>query len=573
MVFSLLLLNLNSIPLVIGAQEESATFSWAQTNYSTSFSRIWDGASITQKYSGSYSDIFTVMNNYINSSDNTYMEERRVVNFDANYTFTSNITRTGYVNIDIDVDVYKVDVDYGRDVKLIWMALKKGYYEIDYFIEASGYSHEYFEENHQIIDKEFKKFDRDTLELLDTWNRTDEIYDTVNISYNEPLQVWEHHFQQNSTFTMPLILAFQIYQTENGEKIAWASIFSEFLVFKDGNGDGVYSVGHFDEPYYGPLNLYSGDEFWGRFTPKAYEFEESREYIFGNFTGSGRFPSSRTVDEVASSIAFTPPTLVGNDTIVWNINYRGFPIDAYIGNNEIPNEEYILSSEQSPGDFSYGFDYKIGGGQADLSLTLGTPSFMDLDTYNILEEYNLGLSIPKYNYFLSSFDIAEVQPIEITIPSDIFSFESNNETVAEINLINPVKKNYTLHDYPNNGEITLIESKGANINNLVTAHHRFIGHIATPELDFLYIIEDFTNLIPGFIVVDNLYHVHTENYPTWAGKKLVHDPTNTIYFKNITLPFQVATDLISGFEIGIIFSSLSFTVLVITLKRKKFKKN
>jgi len=71
---------------------------------------------------------------------------------------------------------------------------------------------------------------------------------------------------------------------------------------------------------------------------------------------------------------------------------------------------------------------------------------------------------------------------------------------------------------------------------------------------------------------DDFYHVHTENYPVWAGKRLVHDPTNTIYFENITLPFRVAADLIPGFDLGIILGSLSLAVLVITLKRKKFKK-
>jgi len=571
------MLNLHSCFLIVNAQsdeDEYATFSWVQTEYSTSFSRIWDGTSSTQNYTGTYSDIFTVMNRYINHSDNTYIEENRVVNFDANYTFASNFTRVGYLNIDIDVDVYRVDIDYGNDVKLIWMALKKGYYEIDYYSEASGYSYEYFEESHQTVDKEFKKYDKDTLELLDTWNQTVEVYDTVNISNIETLEVWEDHVKINNTFTMPFILAFQIYKTAKNDKIAWGSTFSEFLVYKDNNGDGVYSVGYFDEAYHGPLNLYSGDEYWGRFIPKAEEYETSRENPSINYTNSGSFPNSRTVDEIASSIIFTPPTLVGNDTVFWNIDYRDFPIEAYIGNNEIPNEEYILDSEQSPGDFSYGFDYTIGGGQADLSLTLGTPSFSDLDTYNILEENNLGLTIPKYNYFLSSFDIAEVNPMEITLPSNSFSFESNNETVAEINLINPVKKNYTLHDYPNNGETTLIESKGANINNLVTTSSRFKGHLGLPEINFLYTIEDFVNLIPGFTVTDSLYHVHTENYPVWAGKKLVHDPTNTIYFENISLPFRVpaANNLISGFDVGVIFGSLSLAVLVITLKRKKFKK-
>ncbi|MBA7663952.1 hypothetical protein ES703_72000 [subsurface metagenome] len=499
------------------------------------------------------------------------IQKKRIVNYEANYTQFCNFTRKGYLNIDIDIDVFKVDVDYGGSAKLIWMALKKGYYEWDYYADTSGYSYEYIEENHQIIDREIKKYDWDTMELIDAWNVTEEIYDTINCS-GTGSEMSGMHLKLNTTFTMPFFLVFQLYTTEKGDNIAWASTFSEFLVFNDKNMDGIFTIAYSEMPhYYGPLNLYTGTEWWGRLKPIAEEYEGSLESPSLNYTTDGRFPSDRTVDEIASSIKFTPPSLVGNDTVVWDIDYKGFPIDMVIGRNEIPSEEYI-TDDTSPNDFSYGFDYKIGGGQADLSLTLGLPDITHLDDYGILEKYNLGICLPKYNYFLSSFDINERNPKDLTIPSDIFSFESNNETVAEINLVNPLKRNYTLYDYPSTGETITAESGGANINNIVTLSNSYFGHLNLPELNFLYTIEDLAKTVPGFTVVDNLYHVHTENYPVWAGKKLVHDPTNTIYFEDITLPFRVAADSITGFDIVIISSSVSFVVLVITLKRKKFKK-
>jgi len=380
----------------------------------------------------------------------------------------------------------------------------------------------------------------------------------------------------NNTFTMPLFLVFQIYTTEKGDKIAWASTFSEFLVYMDRDENAIYSVGDVDGKPFGIPTFGSGDEYCGSFIPELWNRTEIREGSV-NHTGSGSFPSDRTVDEMASSIKFTPPSLTAADTVTWDIEYRDYPILASIFNNDIPFEQWVtqgsnLYADQSPGDFSYGFDYKIGGGKADLSLTLGLPKISGFHFYNTLQEYDLGLSIPQYNFFVTSFDINEVNPKEITIPSDRFIFESNNETVAEMNLINPVKRNYSLYDYPKTGEITSIESQGASINNLIMANSGFSGHIASPEINFLYTIKDFVNEIPGFTIVDDLYHVYTENYPVWAGEKLAHDPTNTIYFKNITLPFKVATDLIPGFNVVILFGSISLAVLVITLELRKFKK-
>ncbi|MFX1344645.1 MAG: hypothetical protein ACFFBC_00535 [Promethearchaeota archaeon] len=576
----LLVLNIHSALLLVDAkqgEDEYATFSWTQTTYSATYSKIWDGESVIQNYTGSYSDVFTFTDHYVNLTDNTYIEETRIVDYDANYSYYYNYTREGSFDLDIDINVYRVDVDYGS-AKLIWMALKKGFYELDTYRETYGYNYGYNETNHQIIDKEIKKYDRDTLELLETINETVEVYDTMNYTGGDPVEIKKDRYIINETFTRPLILVFQIYETEKGDHIAWASTFSEFLPFNDEDRDGVYSVGDFTNPPSGSLDMLSSSEGGGWFTPQATETGIKMVSLWNNETSVGNFPADKTVDEIASLIKFTPPSLSGNDTVVWGINYRDFPIDAFIGNPDIPFEQWIgtkrdpFYDEVSPGDFSYGFQYKIGSGKADLSLTLGIPSFSELDTYNILERENFGLAIPRYDYFVSSFNIDEVNPIEVTMPSDRFIFESNSEPVAEIDLVNPIKKNYTLHDYPKEGEITSIESRGASINKIIMHSPGLVWSV--PEASFLFTLEDLVGVIrPGFIIADSLYHIHTENYPTWAGKKLVHDPTNTIYFENITLPFRVAaSEAISGFDITLIFGALTLAVLVITLEYKKFKK-
>ena len=555
--------------MIISAQadeDEYATFSWAETTFSTSLSQIWDGEAMFQNYTGTYSDNFTVMNQYINRSDDTYVEEKRTVDYSANYSYYYNRSIVGSYDLDFDINVYRVNVDYGSSAQLIWMAVKKGFFEVHQYIETRGYNMGYNETNHQIINKEIKKYDLDTLELLNAWNETEIVDGKMNYTVDQRNSSMYELQIYNMTFTKPFFLTFQIYETEKGDRIAWASFFSEFLVFSDKDGDGIYSVGDFDNPPSTLLNIRSSRELEGWLMPEAYEYAEYREYPTLNHTSTYSSPIDKSVDEVASSIVFTPPSLSGNDTVIWNIDYQDFPIEGFIGRG-VPPEQRIDTF--SPSDFSYGFDYKIGEGKADLSLTLGLPAFNDFDTYNILEEQNYGLAIPRYDYFLSSFDINEINPKEITIPAEEFLFESNNDTIAEINLMNPIKKNYTLYDYPNEGEVTTCESRGASINNMVMAYSTL--QFWHPEVNFLFAIEEIVKDIPEFTVVDNLYHVHTENYPVWAGKRLVHDPTDIIYFENITLAFRIENPMIFGYSTTLVLSSMLLATLVITLKLKKIR--
>lgn len=578
-IFSLLLLNLGTIPSIYAAPEDEATFSWAETTFSTSLSTVWDGEVVSQSFNGSYSDVDVFTDYYINHSDNTFIEEKRVVDYSANYSYYYNYSVVGTFDLDIDITVYKVEVDYGSSAKLIWMALKKGFYEVDRYLDTYGFCYGYNETRSQIIDKEIKKYDRDSLELLSTWNETENVNDTIEYSFDSPVELVDDHQILNQTYTKPFFLTFQVYKTEKGGRVAWASIFSEFLVFKDRNGDGVYSVGDFDSPPVYQLSIVSSSEYAGNFVPEAYEYGEFREGSIYNNTVVGNFPVDKSVDEIASGIVFTPPSLAENDTVVWGIDYRDFPVKAFISSKEVPFAEKIRSgslyNDLSPSDFSYGFDYKIGGGKADLSLTLDIPALSDLDPYNILEEQNYGLAMPRYDYFLSSFKINEKNPHGITVPSSGFLFESNNETVAEIDLINPIKENYSLYDYPNDGEITSFVSRGASINNLIMSSNR-LQVAGLQEMDLLYAIEEVASSIPGFTIVDDLYHVHTTNYPVWAGKRLVHDPTDTIFFENVTLAFQdyggQGVFGILGYDTALIFGSIILITLVITLKRKKIKK-
>jgi hypothetical protein len=279
------------------------------------------------------------------------------------------------------------------------------------------------------------------------------------------------------------------------------------------------------------------------------------------------------VSEIASTIQFTPPTLIG-DTVSWDIDYPQFPLmgsvvdfDKHPSTWYIPdvNATYALSS---PTDFSYGFDYFINETQADMDFTLSMSKISNGDLYDAVQGY--GLSLPHYNFFLSSFDVNEVNPSELTVPSDIFTFESNGTTIAEIDMINPIKKNYTLFDFPEIGTDMEIESAGGSVHALLVSNHEQKANPGEPFLNLLYNIEDIVAADPTFNVVDKLYKIETQNYPVWNGEKLLHDPTFTIYYEEqIREETPNSPDAaISGYNTFIVVAFASVFIVLHLLRQK-----
>jgi hypothetical protein len=63
-------------------------------------------------------------------SERTMVKEIRTTYYDANYSFYSNTTIKGYIDLNMSLDVYRVDVQYGDAVDLIWTAIKQGTLEL-----------------------------------------------------------------------------------------------------------------------------------------------------------------------------------------------------------------------------------------------------------------------------------------------------------------------------------------------------------------------------------------------------------------------------------------------------------
>jgi len=589
-ILSLFLLSFFS-PLFVSGQETAdpikPSFSWQETTYDYSLYREWSGDSRVINYSDAFSDVFSANLYYYNESEQTITKEIRTHYYNGNYSFFSNKTTKGYIDVNMGLDVYRVDTQYGDAVDLIWMALKQGTLEMDYFLEQFEEDYSFIEEYYIDIESEFTKFNATTSEILDVWSEISNETGVLNMTVDGDPSDFHSYYSYDIEFSLPLILVMQIYTTENNDKIAWAEMFYDYIVYNDTDQDGIYSAGETDNPSTSGFSIYSGDEMCGVVRPLAWDFQMYYEYIdlitntSTNITIHEILPFDKSVSEIASTIQFTPPTLIGDSVVSWDIEYAQFPIKAtIIDRDKIPSEVYYTETNatydlMSPGDFKYQFDYNLSENRADLDFTLSLSKISNDSFYNAAQGY--GLCLPHYNFFVASFDINEVDSVELTMPSDLFTFESNGTTVAEINMINPVKKNYTLYDYPELGINTEMESAGGNLHKLLTADSEQSANAGNPFVNLLYMIKEIVEADPTFTIVDDLYQIETQNYPLWNGEKLIHDPTLTIYYKP-----QVSEEdpselpgpaVIPGFNLYAIFAVASVVVSILIIKRRKEKKH
>ncbi len=556
-------------------------YSWQETTYDYSLHRDWDGISTVINYSGSYSDVFNTNTGFYNESDQTWTKEVRMHDYSANYSFFSNTTKKGYIDINMSLDVYRVDVQYGDAVDLIWMALKQGTLEMDTLLEQLEKDYSYFEEYYVDIESEFTKYNLTTWEVIETWTGTSNETAEHNMTRDGDLINCYNFNSYDLEFSLPLILTMQVYTTKKKDKIGWAELFYDFIVYKDKDGDSIYSAGETSNPSTSGFNLYSSDEMCGVVRPMAWDYQMHQETTYpgpSNITMSQLVPFDKSVNEIASTIQFTPPNISTDNIISWDVEYPQFPIYTSIYDDDKPSEAYYTPTnatheQMSPGDFNYQFDYNLTESQANFDFTLSLPKISNESFYNATQGY--GLSLPRYNFFVSSFDINEVDQIELTVPSNIFTFESNGTTVAEINMINPVKKNYMLYDYPELGINTSMESIGGSLHRLLLEDSKQSDNVGNPFINLIYTIKDIAEADPTFTIADDLYHIETQNYPVWNGEKLVHDPTLTIYYDPQVTPPDEPTPTptpttIPGFSM-LLVGAVSTVVISAKVAKKKKK--
>ena len=553
-------------------------YSWELDTFTAHISRVWDDNNFLMNETGTYNDVFNHSRGYA-ISDTEWIEEESVFTYDVNYSYFSNLSLFGDYALNVDLDVYKVDISYGSSVNFIWFGFKNGTFRIDYNIYDINHDFKHENSFYKKTETTYKKYNITTMELLDTWDETIED-DGSWLSEDGP----ESNFKINSTldmeFSMPLIMTFQVYKTQNGEKVAWADMISDFYIFDDLDRNGVYSVGE-TKTAQNDFQLGTSDEYRGRFSPWAFNMTQnveywSPEYSF-NETNNHKFPGDKEVNYFGDSIQFTPPQLVDNE-IEWDILYPDFPLYAVVSTETTWFDTYFGMdyADTSPSNFSFGYNYEITNETADLDLTARLPRLSDVDFFDAVE--NLSLAFPHFTFFLSSADIVESEGSVVTIPSDVFQFEVGGAQVAEMNMEED-KKYYSLMDYPDLGNNRTFEAIGSSVSRLVA--NELENNPVAPRnwfADTIFTLGDLdlVKLDPQFDDAISLYNIEMQNYPTWSGCEIIHDPTLTIYHgqqgSNNDDDDDPITPLIPGYDLCVVAGIIGL-ISVIIAKRNKFKKS
>lgn len=568
--------------LEISDPEPEVNYSWQETTFGFSNDLLWEDEEFVLDYSGSYSDVYET--EYIieyNFAEDYKIKEYSTVHFDANYTNFANVTTSGNATIDFNFDVYRVNVDYGSGVKLIWFALKKGVVEYESYLIDKSMDFDYYEENRRSTDSTYEKINLTTGQVIDTWTDSKVIFDEINntFTYNQEEDPFIYREYWSAEYCLPLFLTVQMFTTEKNDRIAWANLFYKFFIYKDKDNNSIYTAG--DKPQINQYpRLSSSTEFCGLVHPMAiHQYMESEGG--GHFSrGWDLMPYDKTIDDVASTIVFTPPTETSEANVSWGIEYPDLPLYIDFYDEDIPSEEYYFTpknatqAESCPTDLSYGFDFKLNDTQADLDVTWGIGKLTNDTAYDAVQGY--GLMIPQYNFFLSTFDIDEVDQVELSVPRDIFTFESNETIVAEINMGKPEKQNYILYDFPSHGVDSEFTSRGSSIHKSVVMYAGVNSYYGDPLSTPIFALADFVAAETSFEVQDELFSMEMQNYPEWSGEKLVHDPSLTIFYggtpEDPSNDDNLPSEPIPGYNIALIIGVASVLMMLIISRYKRSSK-
>ncbi|MFW9969256.1 MAG: hypothetical protein ACFFDF_03585 [Candidatus Odinarchaeota archaeon] len=550
----------NPTPLV------KPTFSWQKTTFSFSLQKIFVNDTQEISNTGSFMDNYIVREyNYSKTGDHL-IKAIHTVDLEANFSTYSKTILSGNYTIDITLDVYRVNINYGTGVKFYWFAVTQGTYELNYYTTYYFNNYSYFEENTRYIESTYYNISLPGWIVTDTWVGTPQtIYDEINNTNLEEVTkgdspYLEHLYEYNEMST-PLFLTVQVYTTEKKDKIAWANLFNDFIIYKDLDKNMIYSCG--DEHTGIPASLMYSTEYFGFMRPIAEDHYWCYKYAPWNTTAIIDFtnPYDTTIDEIASNIVFTPPTAVSDTGISWGIDFPNFPlrVESMELNYFTPlNATY---QETTPTSFSYDFDYILAENQADFDVTWEIGKITNETLHEVIKD--CGIVMPQFNYFLGSFDLAEVNQTALSFPTETFSFESNDTIVAEINMEKPGKENYTVYDYF--GTDANFESRGGSIHPNIIAFNTRGASLDIPLNNLLFSLGDFTSLDPEFTVADDLFRIETQNYPIWGGEHMSHDPSLSIFYTPQTLD---GLGGISGYNLYL-FIGIVCVISVIMVKRKK----
>ena len=552
LILIILLFNIN-LSVYLGAAGGSGTtaegtiYSWGLKRYSSNLIQVWNNETFIIDRDCVSSSSSTSTRGYNSTEEpGMYIEETTIREATYNSTDFQNMTISGNMTISMNLDTYMVNITDSDSLQLIWMAVKNGSLLFDYYIDKMENEFAHTNDIKYNITKSYVKYNITTGELIYVSNWSDPSYSdqeyhssssddfTAAISNDEL-----YHYSMDLNFTMPMIMSMLIYTSQNDHKVAWADSFWDYLIYNDTNMDGIYTAGQKQVDGGNGINLYYSDELKGLMIPYALESTVSQVSInttdystIYNATYKSSFPLDKVSQDFHPQIEFNSPTVGSNGKVSWNILYPEYPIFSFVDSYNNIDEPYEYLS---PGNFSYGFDFSMNEGEANLDHTIELPRITNTSLYNAVQGY--GLSIPHYTYFLSSSEINKKTDDSVSRPAGLFDFDIAGISVAKIDMLNPKKKNYTLYDYPIKGTDSSFESKGATVMSLIASineinfNPQFGGAQPFTSVVFSLSEIDVVKNDPSFNNASHLYCIETQNYPTWSGEKLIHDPTITAYYK------------------------------------------
>ena len=526
----------------IGQAQKTAadklTYSWSEETYSFSFFKEWVAQAFTMNESGTYSANY---NFTVSNSDADYRtEEYREVRYESAYDYEFETTLTGNMSTSFTVDVYQVDVSYGQDVALSWIAIKNGTFQTEYYIDQLDISYTIANQYNKTVDIDYTKYDIDTSTVVDEW--TDQVIETADWqdSWVDSLEQTRYGIH-TSKVSVPLVLIYQIFK-KGANTVAWAEMFCDYYIYNDTDKNGIYSVGESSSaPPSGAFGMYTSDEFRGFMIPQVID---GYSYFQNNYSDPGtitememwqKFPHDREVSDFSDDIEFTAPTLLG-DVVSWDINYPDFPVTAiaFSDHGSFSSGMNMTYANTAPMNFSYGFEYQANEAEAHLDVTTDLSELSDSTFFDVVQ--GLSLAIPHYSFILSTSEITEVTNTIITAPTNIFDYQMDNETVMGISM-EAVKSEYTLKDYPVVGEEELFTSIGSTVSKLIV--NAIDTNPIAPKnglIDMIFSLKDLDIVKNNPELNLELYNIQMQNYPTWSGRHMINDPRFSIYYGELSPP-------------------------------------
>ena len=217
---SLILLSLFAftcfIPIFVAGQKTAApptslTYSWQETTFDYSLYREWDGVSSVINHSDTHSYVFNTNIIHFNETEQTFTREARTNFYNGSYSYFSNTTTKGYIDVDMSLDVFLVDIQYGKAVDMIWIALKQGNLQMDNFLEQYEEDYSFVEDYNLITEKEFTKFNATTSEIIDVWTEISNETNVLNMTVDGDPIDYNSYNSYDLEFSLPLILTMQLY--------------------------------------------------------------------------------------------------------------------------------------------------------------------------------------------------------------------------------------------------------------------------------------------------------------------------------------------------------------------------